>query len=217
MPSLFPAVRRLLLAVVVAGGCVASAAAQPAVHLQGNVGASFFQSPGVEQDLLNSGTDLGLAADISVYRGVSVSLQGTYAQFTLNRENAQILSGGGQFRAGDLSLLGGSVGVRYTLQNDSDAHPYVLAGVGLYRGEQTDSQFYGREGGNEPAPTKTSVQRGFHLALGSNFRIDETYAVFVEPRFTFFEGKSDGFLISTQDTETPRYFTLRVGVDVRLW
>jgi opacity protein-like surface antigen len=217
MPSLFPGLRRLLLVCALAGGLASTAAAQPAVHLRGNVGASFFQSPGVEQDLLNSGTDLGLAADIRVYRGLSVSLQGTYDQFTLNQENAQILSGGGQFRAGDLSLLGGSLGVRYTLQNDSDAHPYVLAGVGLYRGQQTDSQFYGAPGGDEPAATKTSIQRGFHLALGSNFRLDDTYAVFVEPRFTFIEGKSDGFLISTQDTETPRYFTLRLGLDVRLW
>ena len=217
MSSFCPGVRRLLLVLALTGGLVSTAAAQSTVHLRGNVGASFFQSPGIEQDLLNSGTDLGLGVDVRVYRGVSLVLQGTYDQFTLNQEYAQTLSSTGLFRrAGDLSLLGGSIGVRYTLQNDSDAHPYVLAGIGVYHGRQIDSRFYGG-GGGEPAATKTSSQRGFHLALGSNFRLDDTYAVFIEPRFTFVEGKSNGFLISTQDTETPRYFTLRVGVDVRLW
>lgn len=218
MSSLLPGARRLLLVLALTGGLVSTAAAQSTVHLRGNVGASFFQSPGVEQDLLNSGTDLGLGVDVRLYRGVSVVLQGTYDQFTLNQENAQILSGRGQFRAGDLSLFGGSVGLRYTLQNDSDAHPYVLAGIGLYHGQQTNSRFFGTEGGNEPASTKTSVQRGVHVALGSNFRLDDTYAVFVEPRFTFIKRELDGFLISTQNrTDTPRYFTLRLGLDVRLW
>lgn len=196
---------------------VSTAAAQSTVSLRGNVGASFFQSPGVEQDLLNSGTDLGLGLDVAVYRGISVVLEGGYDRFTLNQENAEILSGAGRFRAGDLSLLGGSLGVRYTLENESDAHPYLMAGIGLYRGTQTDSRFYGAEGGQESASTKTSIQRGFHLALGSNFRLDDTYTVFAEPRFTFIKGKSDGFLISTQDTEMPRFFTLRLGLDVRLW
>lgn len=217
MSSLFPGAYRLLLVFSLAGGLVSTAAAQPNVHLRGNVGASFFQSPGVEQDLLNSGTDLALGVDADVYRGFSVTLQGEYDQFTLNQENAQILSGGGRFRAGDLSLIGGSLGLRYTLQNDSDAHPYAVGGIGLYRGRQTDSRFYGAEGGEEPAAKKTSIQGGYYLALGTNFRLDDTFAVFLEPRFTFINAESDSFLISSQDTETPRYFTLRLGVDVRVW
>lgn len=216
-------VARLLVVFVCAAGLASTALAQPVsspdprVSLRGNVGASFFQSPATEQDLLNSGTDLGVGVDVWVYRGLSVSMQAGYAQFTLNQENARILSGVGRYRAGDLSLLSGSIGLRYTLRTDSDAHPYVLAGVGLYRGKQSDSRFYGGEEGLQPAETKTSTQRGFHLALGANLRLDDTYAVFLEPRLTFVEAKQDGFLISTQETETPRYFTLRLGLDVRLW
>ncbi len=216
MPSLFPAVRRLLLAVVVAGGCVASAAAQPAVHLRGNVGASFFQSPGVEQELLNSGTDLGLGIDVTVYRGVSVVLEGRYDQFTLNQENARARIRG-PLQAGNISLLSGSIGIKYTLRTDGDVKPYFSTGAGLYRGKQNESQVF-EEGENRgPAESRTSVDKGFYLALGSNLRLDETYAVFIEPRFTFVNAKPDGFLISPSKTETPRYFTLRVGVDVRLW
>ncbi|MFP4227561.1 MAG: outer membrane protein [Salinivenus sp.] len=208
--------RSALLVCLIGLGMSVGAVAQPTVSLRGNVGASFFQSPTVEENLLNSGTDLGLGVDVRVYRGLSVSLQGGYNQFTLNQENARIQIRG-PLQAGDISLVNVSVGTRYTYENDSDASPYALVGIGLYRGQQTDAEVFGEQGEGGTTESKMSTERGYYVGLGSNFQLNDTYSVFVEPRFTFLQKQSGSFLISPSGTETPRFFTLRLGLDVRLW
>jgi hypothetical protein len=50
---------------------------------------------------------------------------------------------------------------------------------------------------------------GLHLALGSLFRLDDTYALFFEPRYVFYD-------ISERLTGAQRYASLRLGVEVQL-
>lgn len=191
----------LLLVVGTAG----VAGAQPDVSVRGNVGASFFQSPETTSLILNSGTNLGLEAEVQVYRGLGITLGATYDGFTFNEENARLYSRSG----GDLSFLGGSVGLRYTFRNTTDAHPYVAVGGGFYRGRVTDRKQVTSEGQLVDASEKVNfTEEAAHLAVGSLFRLDDTYAVFAEPRYTFFN-------LGRGLTGELRYFSLRLGVDVQ--
>ncbi|MCS3637233.1 outer membrane beta-barrel protein [Salinibacter ruber] len=186
--------------------------AQPAVSVRGNVGAAFFQSPEGLNNVLNSGVDLGLEAGLEVYDGLEVVLQGSYDRFTLNSDNVALLddnlSVGTSVEGGALNLINGTVGLRYTLKNQSDAHPYVAGGIGLYRTELAEARV--RQGENV-LPERSTRGRGFHLAIGSNFRVNETYGVFFEPRYVVVDtGGSD-----LQTGDSTRYVTIRLGVEVQ--
>ncbi len=186
--------------------------AQPAVSVRGNVGAAFFQSPEGLNNILNSGVDLGLEAGLEVYDGLEVVLQGSYDRFTLNSDNVALLddnlSVGTSVEGGALNLINGTVGLRYTLKNQSDAHPYVAGGIGLYRTELAEARV--RQGENV-LPERSTRGRGFHLAIGSNFRVDEIYGVFFEPRYVVVDtGGSD-----LQTGDSTRYVTVRLGVEVQ--
>ena len=186
--------------------------AQPAVSVRGNVGAAFFQSPEGLNNVLNSGVDLGLEAGLEVYDGLEVVLQGSYDRFTLNSDNVALLDDnlpvGTSVEGGALNLINGTVGLRYTLKNQSDAHPYVAGGIGLYRTELAEARV--RQGENV-LPERSTRGRGFHLAIGSNFRVNETYGVFFEPRYVVVDtGGSD-----LQTGDSTRYVTVRLGVEVQ--
>ena len=188
------------------------ASAQPAVSVRGNVGAAFFQSPEGLNNVLNSGVDLGLGAGLEVYDGLEVVLQGSYDRFTLNSDNVALLDDnlpvGTSVEGGALNLINGTVGLRYTLKNQSDAHPYVAGGIGLYRTELAEARV--RQGENV-LPERSTRGRGFHLAIGSNFRVNETYGVFFEPRYVVVDtGGSD-----LQTGDSTRYVTVRLGVEVQ--
>lgn len=205
--------RTALLFVLLAFLLAPGAAAQPEVSLRGNVGAAFFRSPEGLNNVLNSGVDLGLGAGVELYRGLELVLQGSYDRFTLNGDNVALfdtnLSVGAGVEGGALNVLNGTVGLRYTLENSTDVHPYVSGGVGLYRSvlEETIIQ------GEEIFPRLTATSRGFYAAVGATFRINDTYAVFFEPRFVSVD--TEGSELGTG--ESTRYMTLRLGLDVRLW
>jgi len=202
----------ILLAVlgILAGS---SAVAQPTVSVRGNVGAAFFQSPEGLNNVLNSGVDLGLGAGVQVYGGLELVLQGSYDRFTLNGDNIALIDDnlpvGSQIEGGALNVLNGTVGLRYTFRNPSDAHPYVSGGVGLYHSvlERTDV-----EQREDPLPRLAATRRGYHAAIGSNFRIDQTYSFFFEPRYVIVNTSE-----SELDTNTStRYVTVRMGLDIHL-
>ncbi|MCS3650784.1 opacity protein-like surface antigen [Salinibacter ruber] len=206
--------RTAALLIVLGLGLVFSTrvSAQPAVSVRGNVGAAFFQSPEGLNNILNSGVDLGLEAGLEVYDGLEVVLQGSYDRFTLNSDNVALLddnlSVGTSVEGGALNLINGTVGLRYTLKNQSDAHPYVAGGIGLYRTELAEARV--RQGENV-LPERSTRGRGFHLAIGSNFRVNETYGVFFEPRYVVVDtGGSD-----LQTGDSTRYVTVRLGVEVQ--
>ncbi|MCS3641157.1 outer membrane beta-barrel protein [Salinibacter ruber] len=185
--------------------------AQPAVSVRGNVGAAFFQSPEGLNTVLNSGVDLGLEAGVEVYNGLEIVLQGNFDRFTQNGDTYALLpdtdvSVEEEVEGGDLNVLNGTVGVRYTLKNQSDAHPYVAGGVGLYRTAFAETRV---SQGKELRSEFVTTERGFHVAVGSNFRIDETYGVFFEPRYVFVS--ADGLDLQTRI----RYVTVRLGVEVQ--
>ncbi|MFB6249111.1 MAG: hypothetical protein ABEL97_11130 [Salinibacter sp.] len=186
-------------------GTVGGAGAQPTVSVRGNVGAAFFRSPEATSTILNSGTNLGLEAEVRVYRGLGITVGASYDNFTFNEDNARIYGRSG----GDLSFLGGGVGLRYTFLNDTDAHPYVALGGALYQARVTDRKRITQDRQlvdmNQPA---RQTEEGGYLAAGALFRLDDTYAVFAEPRYTFYDfgGGVTGAL---------RYFTLRLGLDVQ--
>ena len=186
--------------------------AQPAVSVRGNVGAAFFQSPEGLNNVLNSGVDLGLGAGLEVYDGLEVVLQGSYDRFTLNSDNVALLddnlSVGTSVEGGALNLINGTVGLRYTLKNQSDAHPYVAGGIGLYRTELAEARV--RQGENV-LPERSTRGRGFHLAIGSNFRVNETYGVFFEPRYVVVDTDDSDLQTGT----STRYVTVRLGVEVQ--
>ena len=192
---------------------VPSATAQPTVSVRGNAGAAFFQSPEGLNNVLNSGVDLGLGASVRLYRGLEVVLQGSYDRFTLNEDNIALLEEnltvGARVDGGALNVLNGTVGLRYTLKNPSDAHPYVSGGVGLYRSVLEETIIYDSD---QTLPRVATTNRGYHVAIGSKFRINDTYSFFFEPRYV---------IVDTKDTDlktrTPtRYVTVRLGLDVRL-
>lgn len=186
--------------------------AQPAVSVRGNVGAAFFQSPEGLNNVLNSGVDLGLEAGLEVYDGLEVVLQGSYDRFTLNSDNVALLDDnlpvGASVEGGALNLINGTVGLRYTLENQSDAHPYLAGGIGLYRTELAEAQV--RQGENV-LPERSTRGRGFHLAIGSNFRVDETYGVFFEPRYVVVDTDDSDLQTGT----STRYVTVRLGMEVQ--
>jgi opacity protein-like surface antigen len=185
------------------------AAAQPTISVRGNVGASFFRSPDFTSEILHSGVDLGLGAGVRINRAVSITVRGGYDQFTLNRENLQAITQGLEVTRGDVSFLSGSLGFRYTYLNESDAHPYGSMGVGLYRLKRSNRTFFRDGQPVEPRGDVSETKLGLHLAVGSLFRLDDTYAVFFEPRYVFYD-------LEDSITGNLRYFTLRLGVDVQL-
>ncbi len=192
-----------LIAVVASTGVMA----QPTVSVRGNVGASFFRSPQGLSEILHSGTDLSLGVGVRVYRGLAVTVQGGSDRFTLDEETARLFSN--RIEAGDLSFVSGALGVRYTYLNDGDAHPYLTTGVGLYRLSSSNRRVF--ENGNlvTRQSKRTFTEMGAHLAIGSLFRLDDTFAVFFEPRYVFYN-------VDEKWNGTLRYFTLRLGVDVQL-
>lgn len=195
----------VLFAAVFAFGGASQAVAQT-VTVRGNVGATFFRSPDATKRILHSGSGLGIETSLRVTRGLSLTLEGTYSGFSLNEENARLYSQDG----GDVSVLGGALGLRYTLVNSTDAHPYLALGGGIYRLRNTNRKQV--TGNDTLAPTNESsqsIEEGLHLGLGSSFRIDETYAIFVEPRYVFYD-------VSQGIGGTVRYFTLRLGMDVTI-
>lgn len=202
-----PAARTLtiLLLLFMLIGMASSAAAQPNVSVRGNVGASFFRGPDLTQRTLHSGANVGAAADLYLGGGVALTVAGTYDSFTLNEEGARIRKRGG----GDRSFVGGSLGLRYTFRNRTDAHPYVTLGGGLYRMRSTNQKRYNSGILESVDEEQAAIEEGVHLGLGSLFRLDDTYAVFVEPRYTFFN-------VSEGLGDAERYFTVRLGMDVRL-
>lgn len=174
---------------------------------RGNVGASFFRGPDLTQQILHSGANVGAAVDLHLGAGIALTVEGTYDGFTLNEQKARLFGAGG----GDRSFIGGSLGVRYTFRNRTDAHPYVTLGGGLYQTRITNRRRYDAEQ-NALVPAddqQTTVEEGVHLGLGSLFRVDDTYAVFAEPRYTFVN-------VSEGVGNAERYFTIRLGMDVRL-
>lgn len=192
---------------------VSSAAAQPAVSVRGNVGAAFFQSPEGLNTILNSGVDLGLGTGIQVYGGLEVVVEGSYDRFTMNEDNIALLnedlSVGTEVRGGALNVLNATIGLRYTFQNQSDAHPYVAGGAGLYH-TVLERAFIPQN--NQTLAREATTRRGYHAAIGSKFRINDTYSFFFEPRYV---------IVDTEDTDletstSTRYVTVRLGLDVRL-
>lgn len=198
-------VRTLVVVIVLALGSIGPATAQT-VSVRGNVGAAFFRSPELTRQLLHSGSNLGVEASLRVTRGLSITMEGTYDSFTLNEENALLYNRGGS----DKSFLGGALGLRYTLVNSSDAHPYIGVGGGIYKVRNTDRKRYTEnEQLTSASKSLENVEEGAHIALGSLFRINETYAVFAEPRYVFFD-------FNRGIGDAVRYFTLRLGMDVTL-
>lgn len=197
--------RTVVLFVLLAFLLVPGASAQPEVSIRGNAGAAFFQSPEGLNTVLNSGVNLGLGGGVKLYEGLELVLQGSYDRFTLNGDNIAIIEDlpvESTVDGGTFNVLNGSIGLRYTLRNQSDAHPYVSGGVGIYR-TVYESEIFQRI---------VTTNRGFHAAIGSNFRIDDTYALFIEPRLV---------VINTEESEletgtSVRYVTVRLGLDVRL-
>jgi len=201
-----------LIALLLSGFVGRGATAQKTVSVRGNVGASFFRAPEVWSRTLHSGVSIGLEVGIPVYRGLSITAHGGYDQFPLNRENLRLTSqgiGGVPVSQGDVSFLSGALGLRYTYYNETDAHPYISTGVGFYRAKQSDRKAFEQGAFVGQRPPESATELGVHLAIGSLFRLDDTYAVFFEPRYIFYD-------VQTNPSGSLRYFTLRLGVDVQL-
>lgn len=184
------------------------------MSVRGNMGAAFFQSPEGLNTVLNSGVDLGLGAGVELYKGLEVVLQGSYDRFTLNGDNIALIDEElsvetARIEGGALNVLNGTIGLRYTLENSSDAHPYVSGGVGVYHSLLERVRVKQRE---DPLRRRTATRRGYHAAIGSNFRINDTYAFFFEPRYVIIDTEGSGLGTST----STRYVTVRLGVDVQL-
>lgn len=194
----------LILLLALASGSVGPVVAQT-ISVRGNVGATFFRSPETTKRILNSGSNLGIGMDLRVARGFSVALEGMYNSFSLNENNARIRDVNGA----DRSFIGGAASLRYTLINSSDAHPYITLGGGLHQLRTSNHKQSTDHTLSSTDESTQDLQESAHLALGSQFRIDDTYAVFAEPRYVFFN-------IDQGLGEAVRYFTLRLGMDVRL-
>lgn len=201
----YVAMRTVLLSLLLAA-CTGVAAAQPALSLQGNLGATSLRSPDRSSAVLNSGVNLALGAQLRVYRGLGVVVEGSYDQFTINDKNVQLYG----IESGDLSFLGGAVGLRYTYENDTDAHPYIGGGIGRYRVENENLRMV--QGNGEIVKTSEqirTVRTGYHMAFGTNFRLDDTYAFFFEPRYV---------IVNTEriPAQASRFWSVRFGMSVRL-
>lgn len=207
-----PMRRTSILFVFLAFLLVPSTVAQPTVSVRGNAGAAFFQSPEGLNTILNSGVDLGLSAGVQVYGGLELVLEGSYDRFTMNGDNIALLNEGldvgSRIRGGALNVLGGKIGMRYTLRNPSDAHPYVSGGIGLYRSVLEEAYYQ-----NDEILRRLATRRkGYHVAIGTNFRIDDTYAFFFEPRLVIIDTNG-----SELDTPTStRYVTVLIGLEMKL-
>lgn len=197
--------RTTLLTCVLVLGTSIGAVAQPTISVRGNVGASFFQSPELLGEALHSGVDLGVGAGVRVYRGISLTVRGGLDRFTLNERNFRQI---GFSKGGDVSFLSGSLGLRYTYENETDAHPYLSTGVGRY--QQRVSNRRAPQNGElvKKDGSRTDSALGSHLALGSLLRLNDTYALFFESRYVFYD-------VAESVTGTQRYFTLRLGVDLK--
>ena len=190
-----------------------SAVAQPSVSLRGNVGAAFFRSPEGLNTVLNSGVDLGAGAGLELYNGLEVVVQGSYDRFTFNGDNYALLeenlSVGTPIEGGALNVLNGTIGLRYTLQNQTDAHPYVSGGVGVYRTVLERARVVRT---SEVLSRVSTTRRGYHVALGSTFSIDEQYSVFFEPRYVVVDTANS----ELSENTSIRYLTFRVGMELQL-
>lgn len=200
-----PLLRTTLLACVLALGLHAGATAQT-VSLRGNVGASFFRSPDGVSEALHSGANLGVGAGVRVWRGLSVTVHGGYDQFSLNEENLRAFQDGTTW--GKLSYYSGSLGLRYTYLNETDAHPYLDVGVGRYQLTVSDQKTVQGNQLVDEAGSTTDTAFGSHLAVGSLLRLNGTYALFFESRYDFYD-------LGEGVTGAQRYFTLRLGMDVQ--
>jgi hypothetical protein len=198
--------RATFLVFVLVLGTSLGVRAQPTVSVRGNVGASFFQSPDGVSRALHSGTNLGVGGGVQVWRGLSVTVHGGYDRFSLNKENLRAFED--ETTWGELSYYSGSLGLRYTYRNGTDAHPYLDLGVGIY--ELTVSNQKTVQGNQlvDEGGTTTDTELGSHLALGSLLWLNDTYALFFESRYDFYN-------VGNQFFGTQRYFTLRVGMNVR--
>ena len=201
--SSFP--RTILLACALALAASVGAAAQPAISVRGNVGASFFRSPDLLNEALHSGVDVGVGAGIEIYRGLSFTVRGGIDRFTLNEQSFRRV---GFRNGGDVSFLSGSLGLRYTYENETDAHPYVAIGGGRYR--RTISNLRAVEDGElvNLEGSRADTRLGTHLALGSLLRFNDRYALFFEPRYVLYD-------LAEGPGDAQRYVTLRLGVDVQ--
>lgn len=188
-----------------------SAFAQSEVSVRGNVGAAFFRSPEGLNTVLNSGVDLGVGASVQMAGGLELVLEGNYDRFTFNGDTFGVLvedlSVGSEVEGGHLNVQNVTVGLRYTLKNQSDAHPYVAGGVGLYRTVLERATVVESD---ETLPRRATTTRGYHVAAGSKFLVNETYSFFFEPRLVVVD--TGGTELQT-DSST-RYVTVRLGVEV---
>lgn len=205
--------RRSVVLLLFAFLLVPTAMAQPTVSVRGNAGAAFFQSPEGLNNVLNSGVDLGLGAGIQVYRGLEIVVQGSYDRFTLNGDNIALiddnLSVGTNVEGGALNVLNATLGLRYTVQNESDVRPYLAGGMGLYH-SVLERAFIAQS--EQTLPRRATLGKGYHVAIGSNFRVDDTYSFFFEPRYVIVDTDESDFGTST----STRYVTLRLGVEMTL-
>lgn len=193
------------------------AEAQSTFSVRGNVGATFFQSPEDLNTLLNSGANLGVGASVHLYQGFELLAEGNYDQFTLNGENLALLGsdlqlGPTRVQGGDYKFMSASLGLRYVFQNETNAQPYALGGVGFYRTTITKRKIF--ENGNllQEREKRTMTSPGFHFAMGVDFQINDTYTFFFEPRYVIVESNDRDFGVGMQ----ARYIPVRIGLDVRL-
>jgi len=110
---------------------------------------------------------------------------------------------------GGLNVLNGTVGLRYTLQNQGDAHPYVSGGIGLYR-TILERAMVVRTG--EILPRLATTRKGYHAAAGATFDIDETYHFFFEPRYVIVDTANSDLGGQT----STRFLTVRLGLELTL-
>lgn len=192
--------------------------AQHSVSVRGNVGATFFQSPEGMNSVLNSGIDLGLGTSIQLYKGLELTLQGAYDQFTLNGDNLALLDqdlqvgAGNRIEGGTYEHLSASVGFRYVFQNQSAAHPYMSGGVGIYRSSIAGTRVF--QGGQlvQRSYGRSTTTHGYHFGVGADFQIDDTFTFFFEPRLVIVATDSQEFGLGS----STRYIPVRLGVDVEL-
>lgn len=197
---------------------VGSAVAQPSVSVRGNVGAAFFRSPNGLQNILNSGVDVGLGLNIQFYRGLEVFAEGGYDEFSLNGDNVSILDenlrvgSSSDVQGGEYQLLNASLGLRYVLINKADAEPYLSASVGIFRSAIAETDIYQSGRLVREAEGRTTTGLGVQLAAGVDFKINETYSFFFEPRYVIVDTDDQDFGLGT----TTRFVPVRLGLDVAL-
>ena len=194
------------------------AEAQPDVSLRGNVGAAFFQSPEGLNSVLNSGIDLGLGASVRLYGGLELILQGGYDEFTLNENQVAFfeeqleVGSSSRVEGGDLSLLNATVGLRYVFRNEGSAQPYVSSGIGIYRTRIARVRAFQDGQSIGQVPERLTSDVGVHFALGVDFRINDTYTFFFEPRYVLVSADEQELEVRT----STRYIPVRLGLEVTL-